>query len=57
MRQYLTFDWRIEQCCLIFDREVDRRDMEKAKEKNAVYIQFVIAFGANFGGQPIRFVD
>ena len=42
---------------LIFDREVDRRDMEKTKEKNAVYAKFVIAFGANFGRRPIRFVD
>ena len=42
---------------LIFDREVDRRDMEKTKEKNAVYVKFVIAFGANFGHRPIGFVD
>ena len=42
---------------LIFDCEVDRRDMEKSKEKNAVYVGFFIAFGANFGHRPIRFVD
>ena len=42
---------------LIFDQEVDRRDMRKAKEKNAVYVGFFIAFGAIFGHQPIRFVD
>ena len=42
---------------LIFDCEVDRRDMEKTREKNAVYVKFVIAFGVNFGFQPIRFVD
>ena len=42
---------------LIFDHEVDRRDMEKTKEKNAVHVEFVIAFGANFGRRPIRFVD
>ena len=41
----------------IFDREVDRRDMEKTKEKNAVYVGFFIALGANFGHRPIRFVD
>ena len=42
---------------LIFGREVDRRDMEKTNEKNAVYVEFVIAFGANFGCRPIRFID
>ena len=42
---------------LICDRELDRRGMEKAKEKNAVYVGFFIAFGANFGHRPIRFVD
>ena len=43
---------------VIFDHEVVyRRDMEKTKEKNAVYVEFVIAFGANFGRGPIRFVD
>ena len=43
---------------VLFDHEVVyRRDMEKTKEKNAVYIEFVIAFEANFGRQPIRFVD
>ena len=42
---------------LIFDHEVDRRDMGKTKEKNAVYVGFFIAFGAIFGHQPIRFVD
>ena len=42
---------------LIFDREVDRRDIEKTKEKNAIYVKFIIAFGANFGRRPIRFVD
>ena len=42
---------------VIFDREVDRRDMEKTKEKNAVYVGFFIAFGANFGHRQIRFVD
>ena len=31
--------------------------MEKTKEKNAVYVKFVIAFGANFGRRPIGFVD
>ena len=42
---------------LIFDHEVDRRDMRKTKEKNVVYVGFFIAFGAIFGNQPIRFVD
>ena len=42
---------------LIFDREVDRRDMEKTKEKYAVYVEFVFAFGANVGCRPIRFID
>ena len=42
---------------LIFDREVDRRDMEKTKEKNAVYVGFFIALWENFGLRPIRFVD
>ena len=42
---------------LIFDHEVDRRDMEKTKEKNGVYVKFVIAFGANFGHRPIGFID
>ena len=42
---------------VIFDREVDRREMKKIKEKNAVYIEFFIAFGANFGHRQIRFVD
>ena len=42
---------------LIFDREVDRRDVEKTKEKNPVYGKFVIAFGTNFGRRPNRIVD
>ena len=42
---------------LIFDREVDRGDREKTREKNAVYVESVIALGANFGRRPIRFVD
>ena len=42
---------------LIFHREVDRGDMEKTKEENAVYVGFFIAFQADFGHRPIRFVD
>ena len=57
MSQYLTFDLLIDWTTLIFDREVARGDMEKTKEKNAVYVGFFIAFGANFEHRPIRFVD
>ena len=57
MSQYLTFDLLIDWTTLIFDREVARGDMEKTKEKNAVYVGFFIAFGANFGHRPTRFVD
>ena len=42
---------------LIFDREVDRRDLGKTKEKNVVYVGFFIVFSAIFGRPPIRFVD
>lgn len=42
---------------LIFDREVDRRDMGQTKEKNVVYVGFFIVFLAIFGHRPIRFVD
>ena len=42
---------------LIFDHEVDRRDMRKTKEKPVVYVGFFVASGAIFGHQPIRFVD
>lgn len=42
---------------LIFDHEVDRRDMGKTKEKNAVYVGFFIAFWVIFFHQPIRLVD
>jgi len=40
---------------LIFDREVDRRDLGKTKEKNVVYVGFFIVFLAIFGCPPIRF--
>ena len=42
---------------LIFGREIDRRGMGKAMEKNVVYVGFFINFLAIFGLRPIRFVD
>ena len=42
---------------LIFDREVDRRDLGKTKEKNVVYVGFSLFFWAIFGRPPITFVD
>lgn len=41
---------------LIFDREVDRRDMGQTKEK-MLFVGFFIVFLAIFGHRPIRFVD